>query len=382
MNKPNMFDYQISIAVLVLSLLLAGCDHKERQNRIPPRPVKVFRVGDGITNKAQSFAGEVRPRYESPLSFRVAGKILSRTVDVGDTVRKGQLLARLDAKDYRLGVQALKSQLKAAQAEMEFAKDDLVRYQELLNQQVISQPEYDRHQTNYTTIADKVKTLEAQLGQTANQLEYTDLKADSNGVITALNVEIGQVVTSGQPILKLARLDEKEVQIDLPEDRVSGIHLREEVEVSLWAQDDRRIKARIREITPSADSVSRTYRVKATLLDSANEAWLGMTASVWLSSHPSTMLSIPLSAVFTPQHIPGQKRVWVVDNKAGTVKSMPVHVVKITFEDRIEVSGIDKEEIIVSAGVHRLSEGQAVRVLGDDLSVIAEQADNNKGKPL
>jgi multidrug efflux system membrane fusion protein len=288
--------------------------------------------------------------------------MIDRPVEVGDRVRKGQRVARLDSTDYRLGTEALTAQLNSAQAERDFARDDLTRYRELLNQRVISPAEFDRHDTAYTTARERVVTLEAQLSQATNQLQYTDLLADRDGVVTGLEVETGQVVTAGQPVIKLARLDEKEIHIDIPEQRVAGIDLHQKVIVTLWADGNRRITARIREIAAAADPASRTYRVKATLLEGQDEARLGKTATVWIPVTPSPRIAVPLSAVFTPQNEPGRPRVWLVDEQAGTVRSVPVQLGEALDGERIVVAGIVSGQLIVSAGVQRLAEGQAVRV--------------------
>jgi multidrug efflux system membrane fusion protein len=346
----------------ILLALLAGCVNSEGETRSPARPVKVFRVKDPEFGGNMSFAGEVKARHESTLSFRVAGKLIARPVEEGERVRKGQLLARLDSSDYRLAVQAFKAQLKSAVAERDFARDDLTRYRELLDQQVISRPEFDRHETAYTTARERVAALEAQLGQAANQLAYTDLRADRDGVVTALEAEAGQVVAAGQPVVKLARLDEKEIHIDIPEQRVAGLKRHQEVSAALWADGDRRIKARIREIAAMADPASRTYRVKATLLEGQDDARLGMTATVWIPANAPLRIGVPLSAVFTPQNQPGQPRVWRVDEKAGTVQSVPVRLGEALDGERIAVAGVAAGQLIVSAGVQRLTEGQAVRL--------------------
>jgi len=206
--------------------------------------------------------------------------LINRAVDIGAQVHKGQVLAKLDPSDYRFEEQNFKAQLIAAKADREYTQEDLSRYRELFDQHIISRPELDRHQTLYINAQQKVAALEAQLGQTGNQLAYTDLLADRDGVVTALEAETGQVVAPGQPVIKLARLDEKEIAIDIPEHRVAGIKLQQEVGVTLWVDGDKRIKARIREIAAAADPVSRTYRVKATVLEDRDDVRLGMTATV------------------------------------------------------------------------------------------------------
>ncbi|MBT9098880.1 efflux RND transporter periplasmic adaptor subunit [Methylovulum psychrotolerans] len=281
MAKRNQFRLFNPLVYLFL-LLLTGCSHQDQQTNSPPRPVKVFRVGTTSMGSVTPYAGEVRARFETTLSFRVTGKILARPVEIGDRVRKGQLLASLDNSDFQLAVQTLNAQLKSAVADREFAKDDLVRYRELLNQKVISHTDFDRHQTAHTNAQERVAALEAQLKQTANQLNYTELTADREGVITALDVEKGQVIAAGQTVVKLAQLDEKEIHFDVPEQRISETKNLQTVAVTLLSDNAHKFNAKIREISASADPSSRTYRAKATLLEGQQAAHLGMTATVWL----------------------------------------------------------------------------------------------------
>lgn len=351
------------LACLLLPLMMfLGCTPQDRQPQQVARPVKVVRIGGETAAGVMSFAGEVRARYETTLAFRVSGKMIHRPVEVGDLVHKGQRLARLDSNDYQLGTDALHAQLKSARAEQDFLRDDLTRYRELLNQRVISPAEFDRRETAYITARERVAALKAQLSQAANQLQYTDLLADRDGVVTALEAEVGQVVAAGQPVVKLARLDEKEIHIDISEQRVAEIALHQKVRVTLWAGGDRQITARIREIAAAADPASRTYRVKATVLEGQDEARLGKTATVWIPLTTPSRIAVPLSAVFTPQNEPERPRVWVVDEQAGTVRSVPVQLGESLDGERIVVEGVVPGQLVVSAGVQRLAEGQAVRV--------------------
>jgi multidrug efflux system membrane fusion protein len=343
-------------------MISVGCSDQDKPTPAVSRPVKVFRIGEPIINSVRDFAGEVRARIETPLSFRVAGKLLERKVDVGDPVRKGQLLAILDGNDYRLAVQGLKAQLASAQADSNFLRDDLVRYRELLAQQVISPPEFERHETAYTTARERTAALEAQLAQALNQLTYTELHADRDGVVTALAVEAGQVLAAGQAVVALAQLDEKEIHFDVPEHRLAEIQRQQAVSVSLWFDDERLLKAKIREIASAADPASRTYRVKATLLEGMDAAQLGMTATVHIAANTASGIAIPLSAVYTPQNQPDHPSVWLVDEQAATVKSVPVRLGETIPGDRIAVEGLAPGKLLVSAGVQRLAEGQAVRL--------------------
>lgn len=370
------------LGVFVLALMTTlGCTHPDEQHKQTVRPVKVTRIADQ-SDRVMSFAGEVRARYETILSFRVAGKVVARQIDVGDHVHKGQVMAQLDQNDYRLAVQDLRAQLASAVANRDFLRDEVTRYGELVAQKVTSSPELDRHHTAYTTARERAAALEAQLGHAVNQLAYTELAADRDGVVTALEVEKGQVVSAGQAVFKVAQLDEKEIQFDVPEHRLPGLTRRQVVHITLWTDHEKRLKGQIREIASAADPASRTYRVKATVLEDRETAQLGMTATVWIPSNTSSRLTIPLSAVFTPQNQPGQPHVWLVDEQTGTVRSVSVQVGEPTDEDHIAVTGLDPGQLLVSAGVQRLAEGQAVRLpAANAVAMNRERAENGGRQP-
>ena len=354
-------------------VLIQGCA-QQNAAQTPPRPVLAVKVGDEAAARETAFAGEVRARYETKLSFRVPGKVTARRVEVGDRVRKGQLLAQLDPVDYQLASKALASQLSAARTERDFAKDDLARYKELLDQKFISATDYDRAGTRYQTARDRVEALEAQLTQANNQTRYAELHADRDGVITSLPVETGQVVTAGQPIATLAQLDEKEVVVSVPEHRIADVRKANEASVALWVNQSQRLKARVREIAPSADPASRTYSVKLSLLEGKDRADLGMTATAYFPANGSGQITVPLSALFQLQTDSSQARVWVIDETTQSVKSVPVKAGASVRDQRVVVSGLTAGQLVVSAGVNRLAEGQKVRLLGDDSLVAGKSS--------
>jgi multidrug efflux system membrane fusion protein len=362
-SKNSMTTKGRLLAGFLLPLMISvGCSDQDKPTQAVARPVKVFRIEGAAAVGVMSFAGEVRARIETPLSFRVAGKLLERKVEVGDPVRKGQLLAILDGNDYRLAVQGFKAQLSAAQADSNFLRDDLARYRELLAQQVISPPEFERHETAYTSARERTAALEAKLAEALNQLSYAELHADRDGVVTSLAVEAGQVLAAGQAVVTLAQLDEKEIHFDVPEHRLQEIQRQQAVNVSLWLDDERPLKARIREIASAADPASRTYRVKASLLEGLDAAQLGMTATVHIAANSASGIAVPLSAVYTPQNQPDHPLVWLIDEQVATVKSVPVRLGETLAGERIAVEGLAAGQLLVSAGVQRLAEGQAVRL--------------------
>ncbi|RQW83742.1 MAG: efflux RND transporter periplasmic adaptor subunit [Methylococcus sp.] len=353
----------VAKALLLLAILLAAGCSDPSPSVTPPRPVLVVKVAASVPPTSASLAGEITPRRESALAFRIAGKLAARLVEVGDRVRKGQPIGRLDDANYRLATHNLQAQLAAAKADRDFTRADLERYQELLEQNVIAPPEFDRHQTAHTAARERVAALEAQLAQTANQLGYTELAAERDGVITAFTVEAGDVVVAGQPVARLAQLDEKEVTVSVPEQRIGEIRPGQPVQATLWSQGERRFRAKIREIAPAADPATRTYRVKATLIEGLDLARLGMTATLWLPKPRVASPAIPRSAVFTSHAEPQKPKVWRVDTRTGTVGSTLVTLGRPLSGERIEVAGIAPGETIVSTGVHRLIEGQSVRIL-------------------
>lgn len=366
LNKPSMWNpsahRNTAVSAALLLGLLSACSERN-EAPVPARPVQTVRVEARSAGNGMSFAGEVKARHETALSFRVGGKLASRPIDVGAQVRKGQLLASLDAADYELAVQTLKAQLASAKAESDFARADLERYRELLEQRVVSPPEFDRRRTAFTAAKERVAALAAQLGQASHQVDYTALRADRDGVVTAVAAETGQVLAAGQAVVTLAQLDEKEVRIDVPEQHVGEIHPGREITVTLWTDAQRRLKARIREVAAAADPASRTYRVQASLLEGQDVAQLGMTASVWIDSNGTDGMAIPLAAVFSPQQRPHSPRVWLVDEAKLTVNSAPVRLGAALNGERIAVEGLAPGQLVVSAGVQRLSEGQPVRLV-------------------
>jgi len=381
MAKCNKFRlFRPLVCLFFFVFLLIGCSRQDQKVKLPPRPVKVFRVDTASVESVTPYAGEVRARFETTLSFRVMGKILARPVEIGDRVRKGQLLAKLDTSDFRLSVESIKAQLKSAVADRDFAKDDLTRYRELLDQKIISNPDFDRHQTAYTNAQERASALEAQLKQTTNQLHYTELSADRDGVITALEVEKGQVIAVGQPVVKLAELDEKEIHFDIPEQRISEIKNHQIVAITLLTDNERKFNAKIREISASADPASRTYRAKATMLDGKEEAHLGMTATVWVASDKAEYIAVPLSAVFTSQAQPKQQQVWLIDETTSTVKAVPVQLRTALPGELVSIEGLQAGQLIVSAGVQRLKESQTVRLSESFPLALKNQGIESSGK--
>jgi len=347
------------LCVLSLAAVCAGCSDKP-----PPVPearlVNVVRATIDATNSAVAYSGEVRPRYETNLSFRVTGKIVARSVEVGGLVRAGDVLARLDPQDQQLNARSAQSQLAAARFEYEQSGVELEPYTDLYKKEFISKMEFDRRKNAYNVAKARFEQAQAQLAVTENQAGYTRLAADHAGVVTAIPVEVGQVVAAGQTVMTLARTDYREVVISIPENRLSELSAAREIAISLWTDPSRYYKGKVREVSPSADPVTRTYAARISVLDADPAMKLGMTANVYLRGIQRTVaVMLPATALFQDN---GRAAVWVVDKASSQVKLVPVEVGEYV-EDKVAVrSGLNPGEMVVRAGVHKLFAGEKVRV--------------------
>jgi RND family efflux transporter MFP subunit len=347
---------------LALSACLGACG-KAPEKPTEPRLVNVVKAEPGAGSSEVAYSGDVRARYETNLGFRVPGKIVARNVEVGTVVRAGETLARLDPEDQKLNTQNAESQLVAAKSEFDQLKADLERYSDLYKKEFISKAEYDRHVSNFNVAEARLAQARTQVSATRNQTGYTALNADHAGVVTAIQAEVGQVVAAGQTVVKLARTDEKEVVISVPENRLAELGASKDITITLWANPSLKYRGRVREISPSADPVTRTYAAKITVLNANAAMKLGMTANVYLKGvqrEATTML--PATALFQEG---GKAAVWVVDPGTRTVKLVPV-IVGEYLEDKVAIaSGLNKGDIVVRAGVHKLFEGEKVRLAGE-----------------
>jgi len=356
--------FLITLAVAA-TLALAGCS-REQAAAPAPRSVIAQVVGTKPDEGANVYSGEVRARYENDLAFRVGGKVTARLVDVGATVTKGQSLARLDPQDAQLGVEAARSQRAAAEADHVLAKAELERYRDLYARNFVSRAVLDARETTFNTTKARLEQAKAQLATAQNQSTYTTLVAEADGVITAVNLEPGQVVSAGQTVMRFARPEEKEVAINLPETRLAELRDAREISVSVWAAPDKAYRGRIREVAPHADAATRTFTVKIALLNPDAAVRLGMTANVALGDGaPHQVITLPLTAI---TQLDGQPAVWVVDARTSKVNLRPL-VVGTYREDGVVVrDGLKPGEIVVTVGVHKLLPNETVRVLSETLA--------------
>lgn len=353
MNKPF-----IMISSLCLALLASGC-HQQTEEAAAPRPVWVMSVGNSPAHRTASYTGEVKSRYESNIGFRIAGKIISRAVNVGELVKKGQLIAQLDPNDIRLNAQAADAEVQTAQANLALAQAELARRQQLYSQKFISKSALDSYETQVKTAQARLAQTKSQAAVSQHQTGYTQLVADRAGVIGMIQAEPGQVVAAGQTIAQIYDLQTLEILISVPEALIDSLHTGDAARVSL-NDVSQAYQGRIREIAPAANSQTHAFDLRIQLLNADQRIKLGMTAQV--SFEPSTTaqtLIVPSTAVTRHGE---QASVWVIDNK-HQVHARTVTTGALT-ENGIEItSGLQAGETIATIGIHTLTEGMRVQAV-------------------
>ena len=351
------------LCTLALGAALAGCSRPEPPPE-PVRAVKLLTVGASEVQAQRLFAADVRARVESRLGFRVAGKLVQRHVELGQAVRAGQLLAQLDARDYRLAVQAAQAQVAAATTQRDLAQADYERFAQLKAQNFISGAELDRRRASLQAAQAQLTQALAQASGQGNQENYTQLRADADGVVTAIEAEPGQVLEQGQTVLRLAQGGARDAVFAVPEDLVGQLRVGQEVAVRPWggaAEGVAKLRATVRDIAASADPVTRTFTVKAALSGSPLPP-LGATLTVYPSAFaPSGVqaLRLPTSALWAQGQ---QTAVWVFDAASSTVRAQVIEVAQVDGNEVLVRAGLQAGAQVVATGVHVLAPGQKVSI--------------------
>jgi len=349
-------------------LLMQGCQ-KAEEPTLPPRPALVVIAGseanDGHTEIV--LVGEVKSRYESNQSFRISGKIISRTAEVGDVVKKGQVLARIDATDSKLNTQAARADIASAQANYDLAKAEVERQRLLLAKKFISKSALDMQEAQLKTTAARLQQAKAQAAISSNQSRYTALVADRDGVITQIKAEPGQVVEPGESIVQVVDQNQMEVLVALPESRLDDVKVNDMVEIKLWAKQEKLYQGKVREMTPAASEQTRAFDMRVAILDAGADVKLGMTAGVKLAPEVADTIIIPSAAL---TELDGKTIVWVIDDN-GIANPREVIAGQFTEYGVPITSGLARSEMIAIAGVHTLIKGQKVKPIvkkiGDSL---------------
>lgn len=349
------------LVVSIATVLLAGCT-----DQVPPAQAARAVVVESPLPLAHSmidaYAGAVRARVEADLAFRVSGKIVSRAIDVGTQVRRGEVLAVLDPQDARLNLAAAEAALAAAEADLWIAQSEHKRSVELRARGFISESALDKQKSTAMLARARRDQARAELDLARNQSQYTELKADTAGVVTAVMAEVGNVVGAGQPVARVAADGGREVLIQVPEGRAPALRAAKHISVVLYADETRRYAGKIREISPQADPGTRTQDVRVTIVGADSAVQLGATATVHVrESGDSDRFRVPATALGNRD---GQQAVvWRVETASdGGQFAQPVPVeIREYLNDAVIVAGeIQASDRLISAGVHLLEPGMAI----------------------
>lgn len=345
------------LLLLGATLALAACD--EKADTPPPvRPVLSLVVQPGAATADRVFTGVVEPRYRAQIGFRIAGRMVSRAVNVGDPVVRGQPLAAIDPAIPRLAVVSARANLASAQAQLTNATAAYGRQADLLRSATVAQAQVDAALATRNTAQARVEQAQASLQKAQEQLGYTTLASDYDGVIASWSAEVGQVVSIGQTVLTIARPDERDAVVDIPDDRVDRFPQGAAFSVTLLTRDTVSVRGEVREIAPQSDASTRTRRVRLTLQAPPDAFRLGTTVRIALPEATDGRMELPATAVLERD---GRTSVWLVgpDGRAGrrdvTLGARRGDQVPVT-------SGLAAGDRVVIAGVNSLTDGQPVKV--------------------
>ena len=348
------------VAVLGAVALLPAC---QRAQEAPPaeiRPVRAITVGERSGGDSVALTGTVQAQTEVNLSFRVDGRMVERTVQVGDVVRPGQVIARLDPQNEESALQAAKAQSSATQARLVEARNNFARMKDLITDNSVSRASYDQAEAMLRTAESAVESAQSQVALAQNRLNYTTLASEVAGVVTLAGPEPGEVVGAGRMIVQVARDGARDAVFDVPGRVKDAAPANPRISVVLTGDPKVTATGTVREVAPRADPITGTFRVKVRLADPPPAMRLGATVTGRMALAAAPAIEVPPSAVTRAD---GRAAVWVVDPKSGTVASRPIEI-RSSDPNRVEVaSGLKPGDVVVTAGVHALRPGQKVRLV-------------------
>ena len=341
---------------LILLSVLSACHKEEKAAAQSIRPVRTVTVEFRQSGDTLALTGEIQPRYQADIGFRVNGKILERPVDVGTEVKTGDLIARLDPQQYRQDLEVAKSEVAAAEAEVTRSQAQEARQRELLKNGYTTRVKYDQALKTFKTAVAQLDAMRAKQVQASENLGYTELTADNDGVITAVGADAGQVVTAGQMVVRLARPGEREAVFNIAEGAFKSPPKNPTVMVHLVSNPDVKAAGTVRYVSPQADPATRTYTVRVSLPNAPPQMRLGANVVGTVTLDQRSTVTIPGSALFQKE---GKAAVWLVE-KDHTVQLKPIAVDRYQGDSVVVGSGLDKGDVVVTAGVQKLLPGQKV----------------------
>lgn len=349
-------------ALLLAAGLLAACDGGAPPPAEPPRPVRFVAAEARSGGQTVQLAGTVQAQSEALLAFRIGGRMVERRASVGDRVEAGQLLARLDPANEANALRSARAALLAAEAQLVEARNDHWRQSELLRSGFTTRARYDQAAQRLQAATSQVESAQASFAIAQDRVGYTELYADAPGIVTARRAEQGEVVAAGQPIYVLAREDGRDAVFGVPAALKDAAPANPEVVVFLTTDPNIRAMGRVREVSPTADPLTGAFEVRVGLIRPPEGLRLGSTVTGQVTLESAGGIELPASALFRAE---GQPAVWVVDPAARTVALRPVEVARHATARVIVARGVERGDLVVTAGVQALRPGQAVRLLGD-----------------
>src|SRR5215467_932412 len=347
------------IAAVVLLPVLGACQKEQKAATTPIRPVRTVTVELQQGGEKVSLTGEIQPRYQADLGFRVNGKILERPVDVGTAIKKGDLLARLDPQQYRQDLEVAKAEVAKADAEVTRSQAQEARQAALLKNGHTTQVAYDQALKTFKTAQAQADAARAKQVQASENLGYTDLKADNDGVISAIGADPGQVVSAGQMVVRLAQPGEREAVFNIAEGAFKNRPTDPTVTVHLVSNPEIETAGPVRYISPQADPATRTYAVRVSLPEAPLQMRLGANVVGSVTLEQGQTVAIPGSALCQKD---GKPAVWLVE-KDNTVQLKPISVQRYQGDSVIVGDGLAQGDVVVTAGVQKLLPGQKVALM-------------------
>ena len=349
----------VAVTLVSLAATIAGCD-KPTPPAPEARPVRTVTIEGGTEGETVSLTGQVRAKDEVSLAFRLDGRMIERPVNVGDVLKGGQVVARLDPQNQQNELRSAQAELSSAQAALKQAQLTFQRQQDLLKNGWTPRSRFDEAEQALRTAEAQVDAARAQVRIADDRLGYTVLVADAPGAVTAVGAESGEVVRAGQMIVQLAREGGRDAVFDVPEQLIRTGPRDPVVEVALTDDPNVTATGRVREIAPQADPTTRTFQVKVGITNPPETMRLGSTVTgrVRLAAPPG--VELPASALTQANDRPA---VWVVDPRNQTVSLRSVDVLRYDPASIIISEGLRAGEIVVTAGVQALRPGQKVRLL-------------------
>ena len=352
---------RIPFAALAVAVLLSACGREAESPAPEVRPVRTITVAKREVGEVVSYTGRIEAEIEARLSFRIAGRMIERSVNVGDRVDAGQVVARLEPQDELNALRSAQAAVAAAEAQFAEANSNFERQRHLLARDVASRAQFERAEQALETARAQLDTAQAQLKAAKDRVSYTELTVDAPGVVIATAAEPGEVVQAGQLVIRVARKDGRDAVFDVPAQVLRSAPSNPIVKVNLT--DDPKVTAtgRVREVSPQADPVTRTFEVRVGLIDPPAAMLLGSTVIGRMQLEATPTIEIPATALTEFDRRPG---VWVVDPKSLTVSARNVEVLRHDPATVAIASGLDTGDIVVTAGVQALHPGQKTRLLG------------------